>query len=154
MFWGMRSFNHYSAPILVALLVGGGFFQVLRHGCKTRDLILLFGATVSITAAWFVLRPVSKTSASFPGKPCLLEIQSPYCLACVAAKPVVDRLEATSIGSLIVRRVDIQSDEGQKLAKEYDIEFTPTFVFLDAAGREQWRSVGRVDTARVRRSIH
>ncbi len=149
----MRIFNHYSAPILVALLVGGGFFQVFRHGCKTRDLVLLFGAAASVTAAWFVLRPVSKPSGPFPGKPCLLEIQSPYCLACLAVKPVVDRLETTSSGSLIVRRVDIQNDEGQKLAKEYDIEFTPTFVLFDAAGREHWRSVGRVDTARVRRSI-
>lgn len=87
------------------------------------------------------------------GQPVLLEIQSPYCIVCIAAKPAVDRLEKEFRGRLQVRRVNVQSDEGQKLVAKYDIEFTPTFIFLDAAGKEQWRTVGQVDTARVRASL-
>jgi thiol-disulfide isomerase/thioredoxin len=79
----------------------------------------------------------------------LLEVQSPYCLGCVALKPAVDRLENELRGKLTVRRVDIQSNEGRQLVAQYRIEITPTFIFLDGAGKEQWRSVGQLDVARV-----
>ena len=87
------------------------------------------------------------------GQSLLLEVQSPYCLGCVAMKPVVDRLENELRGKLVVRRVDIQSVEGRKLASQYGIEMTPTFIFFDKAGREQWRSAGQLDAVRVRTSL-
>ncbi len=149
----MQFLNHYSAPILVGFLLAGGLCIVLRRGGKTREWLLLGAAVAFSTASWLVLRPVAKPLAASPGKACLLEIQSPYCLACLALKPGVDRLETTLRGNLVVRRVDIQSDEGQRLAKEYNIEFTPTFIFFDEAGREQWRSIGKIDTASVRHSL-
>ena len=55
--------------------------------------------------------------------------------------------------SLVVRRVDIQSVEGHRLANQYGIELTPTFIFFNASGREQWRSVGQLDAARLRTSL-
>jgi thiol-disulfide isomerase/thioredoxin len=83
-----------------------------------------------------------------------LEVQSPYCLGCVAIKPGVDRLEKELRGKWVVRRVDIQSAEGRTLAGQYGIEMTPTFIFFDTAGREQWRSAGQLDTVRLRTSMH
>jgi len=57
-------------------------------------------------------------------------------------------------GELVVRRVDIQSATGRRLASQYGIEVTPTFIFFDDAGREQWRSAGQLDAVRVRTSMH
>lgn len=68
-------------------------------------------------------------------------------------KPAVDRLEKELRGKLVVRRVDIQSAEGSKLANEFGIELTPTFIFFDTAGKEQWRNVGQVDAVRLRTSL-
>ena len=53
----------------------------------------------------------------------------------------------------MVRRVDIQSAEGRKLASQYGIGATPTFIFFDEVGREQWRSAGQLDAVRVRASL-
>jgi thioredoxin-like negative regulator of GroEL len=83
--------------------------------------------------------------------PVLLEVQSPYCLGCVAQKPAVDKLERELAGKLAVRRVNIQSDEGRQLVEQFGIKFTPTFILFDAAGREQWRGSGGLDAATVRR---
>ncbi len=83
----------------------------------------------------------------------LLELQSPYCLGCVAMKPAVDRLELKLRGKLVVRRVNIQSAEGRNLASHYGIEVTPTFILFDEVGREQWRSSSQLDAARVRASL-
>ena len=147
----MHFFNHYSAPILAALLLAGGLSLVLRRGGRTRHWLILGGAIVALGALWLVFRPVpGPAGAPLPGQPLLLELQSPYCLGCVAMKPAVDRLEKELRGKLVVRRVNIQSAEGRKLASQYGIEVTPTFIFFDDVGREQWRSAGRLDVVRVR----
>lgn len=150
----MQFFNHYSAPILAALLLAGGLSLVLRRGGKMRQWLILGGTMVLLGVAWMVFRPVANpAAAALTGQAMLLEVQSPYCLGCVAMKPAVDRLEAELRGKLVVRRVDIQSAEGSKLAKEYGIEMTPTFIFFDTAGKEQWRNVGQLDAARVRTNL-
>ena len=149
----MPFFNHYSAPILAAVLLVGGLSLVLRRGGKMRHWLILGGATVALGPAWYVFRPVATSVTPAAGLPLLLEVQSPYCLGCVAMKPVVDRLEHELRGKLAVRRVDIQSAEGRRLASQYGVEMTPTFVFFDAAGSEQWRSAGQLDAARVRTSL-
>ena len=150
----MPFFNHYSAPILAAVLLAGGLSLVLRRGGKMRHWLVLGGAIVALGALWLVFRPVSRPAATpLAGQPLLLEVQSPYCLGCVAMKTAVDRLEKELRGKLVVRRVDIQSAEGRELASQYGIELTPTFIFFDSSGQEQWRSVGHLDAARVRTSL-
>jgi thioredoxin-related protein len=68
-------------------------------------------------------------------------------------KPAVDRLEEDLREKIVVRRVDVQSDAGRQLMKQYDIEFTPTFILFDAAGKERWRGTGKLDAEAVRRSV-
>lgn len=150
----MHFFNHYSAPIVAALLLAGGLSLVLRRGGRSRHWLILGGAMVALGILWLVFRPVATPAGTpNPGQPLLLELQSPYCLGCVAMKPAVDRLENELRGKLVVRRVDIQSAEGRKLASQYGIEATPTFIFFDDVGREQWRSAGQLDAVRVRTSV-
>jgi len=64
----------------------------------------------------------------------------------------VDGLEKEFTGQLRVVRVDVQSDLGRALAREYGT-FTPTFVFFDAQGEVQWQVVGSLDADRVRQSL-
>ncbi len=151
----MHFFNHYSAPIVAALLLAGGLVLVLRRGGRMRHWLILSGAVVALVALWLVVRPVARPAETkLAGQSLLLEVQSPYCLGCVAMKPLVDRLEVELRGKLVVRRVDIQSAEGHKLTDLYGIEMTPTFIFFDSAGREQWRSAGQLDAVRVRTSMY
>jgi thiol-disulfide isomerase/thioredoxin len=103
---------------------------------------------------WVLIRPVARLNPTpLAGQSLLLEFQSPYCLGCIAMKPAVDRLEMELRGKLVVRRVDIQSEEGRKLALQYGFAATPTFIFFDKDGKEQWRNVGGLDTERVRTSV-
>ena len=150
----MHFFNHYSVPIVAALLLAGGLSLVLRQGRRMRHWLILGGAMLAFGTLWLVFRPVARPAGTpLPGQSLLLELQSPYCLGCVAMKPAVDRLEKELRGQLVVRRVDIQSAEGRKLASQYGIEATPTFIFFDDVGREQWRGAGQLDAVRVRTSL-
>ena len=64
-------------------------------------------------------------------------------------KPVVDRLEEQTKGKLDVIRLNIQDPVGKQLAVEYNFEFTPTFIYFDAQGKEQLRMVGSLDSQKV-----
>jgi len=146
-------FNHYSALIVLGLLLSGGLSIVVRGGAKTHDWLIVSGGLVGLVAVWWVVRPVARSSSLSTGQPVLLEVQSPFCLGCVAVKPAVDRLENEWRGKLQVQRVDIQSPAGKRLVSRYHVELTPTFIFFDGTGREQWRSVGGVDAAQVRSTL-
>ncbi len=64
----------------------------------------------------------------------------------------MDGLEIEFPNSLKVVRVDVQSDLGQQLARDYG-SFTPTFVFFDPRGEGLWREIGSLDADKVRRSL-
>ena len=67
-------------------------------------------------------------------------------------KPIVNGLKEQFPEELRVISVDVQSDLGHELVREYG-RFTPTFVFYDAQGDELWRSVGTLDADKVRQSL-
>jgi thiol:disulfide interchange protein len=71
----------------------------------------------------------------------------------VAAKPIVDGIEAEYSGRLRVLRLDVQDPAGKELGGEYGVLGTPTFIFLDSQGTEQWRSVGSISSEQVVESL-
>ncbi len=149
----MSLLNHYSGLIVFALVLGIGFSIARRKRNKVRAGLITGGIVLALVAAWFAVRPTAQMPAANPGQPVLLELQSPYCVACIVAKPSVDRLEQELQGKLVVQRVNIQSDSGKSLAARYGVEATPTFIFLDAAGKERWRGFGILDAGEVRSLI-
>lgn len=67
--------------------------------------------------------------------------ESKNCQACDEMKPVLKKLERK--GYKIVH-IDVESVKGKALAKRYHVTHTPTFITVDAHGREQGREVGVV----------
>ena len=65
----------------------------------------------------------------------------------------MNRLETNYTEQLIVLRVNIQSAAGEELSAIYGSRATPTFIFFDADGLEQWRMVGTLDEEKVIASI-
>jgi len=74
-------------------------------------------------------------------------------MACNAIKPIVDGIEKEYTHQLIVLRVNVQDPIGGTLGNDYDLKYTPSFVFFAADGREQWRSIGRLDPEQVKDSL-
>ncbi len=65
----------------------------------------------------------------------------------------MDGLEAELGNQIQILRLNLQSDLGRELAPVYGFEFTPTFIYFDSQGNEIWRSVGSLDTQKVRDSL-
>jgi thioredoxin-related protein len=68
-------------------------------------------------------------------------------------KPIVDGIEGQYKGRLVVIRLDIQGETGRTLAPLYGFQYTPTFIFFDARGKELWRSIGQLDPAKLSESL-
>ncbi len=65
----------------------------------------------------------------------------------------MDGLEQQLSGQLEVIRINIQEPVGRDLAPVYDFEYTPTYIFFDANGKELWRTIGEIDPQQVRNSV-
>jgi thiol-disulfide isomerase/thioredoxin len=146
----MPFLRYYSVLIAWALLLVVGFSVVKRRGNRPRDRLFLGGVLLFLLVMWLVLRPVTRNSSTNNNLPLLLELQSPYCLICLVTKPAVDRLENELRGKLVVRRVNVQSADGKSLMAQYNAEGTPTFIYLDPSGTEQWRCAGKPNLSEVR----
>ena len=72
----------------------------------------------------------------------------------MAVRPVVDGVERELSERLDVLRLNIQDPAGAVLSREYGARFTPTFVLLDGAGREIWRSVFALDPVELRSRVN
>jgi thiol-disulfide isomerase/thioredoxin len=142
----MQLFNHYSV-LIIGILLSVVVFSAER---RRRRWWVVATVVAVYVGAWLALRPVARPVMPGADKSLLLELQSPFCLGCVAMKPAVDGLEKELADKLVVRRVDIQSDEGRQLMEQYRVEFTPTFILFDATGKEQWRGTGKLEAEAVR----
>jgi len=71
----------------------------------------------------------------------------------MAIRPVVDAVERELGAELRVIRLNVRDPAGGELARAYGFEFTPSFLLLDGAGQELWRSVYVLDPARLRASL-
>ena len=157
----MNVINQYSYLISALCIVALAGLLLYRKGHIRRAWAAALAVLILLGGAWGLIRPVQTVSAGADqvnqligaGKPVLLELQSPYCLACIRIKPYVDSLETEMGDRLHIVRVNVQEDPGRSLAAQYRLAFTPTFIFFDAAGKEQWRSVGTLKLEMVRQSV-
>ncbi|MBU4556151.1 MAG: thioredoxin family protein [Actinobacteria bacterium] len=70
-------------------------------------------------------------------------------------KPLVERLEKEYAGKVEFRRyVDSGDPIGDKLAQQFNVQYVPTFVFVDADGGVSGQPiVGGVDEATLRQRL-
>jgi thioredoxin-related protein len=71
----------------------------------------------------------------------------------MAAKPVVDRLEAQASPQLTVIRLNLQDPATAPLARQYGAQYTPTFVLFNGEGEILLRNVGAIDPEEVNRLL-
>ena len=65
-------------------------------------------------------------------------------MACLLAKPDVDRLESMIKDHVSIIRLDVRSEAGKYLRAKYSTGLVPTFIVFDSTGNETWRHSGSV----------
>lgn len=148
--------NHYSFLLTFGIITLVLAIFLLRDGLQQNDLLALAALIVGFLFAFSIFNAgtsditVANQFDTFlqSDSPVLLEIQSPYCLACATAKPIVDRIEANH-PELEVIRVNIQDRAGADLAQRFNTRVTPTFLLFDVDGQIVLRTFGAIDPQAV-----
>ncbi len=84
----------------------------------------------------------------------LLEFVSSRCPVCLRMAPVVAAAESDCAGkSVRVRKIRVDTAEGLALARRSGVIGVPTFLFMDAAGKEIARLVGEQPLAVMRQAL-
>ncbi len=69
------------------------------------------------------------------------------------AKPVVDRLERELEGEAKVLRIEVSSQVGRILIRQYGIRAVPTFLVLDREGKAVYMGVGLPDRQAIAAAV-
>jgi thiol-disulfide isomerase/thioredoxin len=153
----MAFINQFSFLLLAAVLLFILVMFLRRRGPAEGSLMAVLALFVGLAFAFAFFRPTGSDDISEQklegsigtGQPVLLELQSPYCVACMAVEPIVKQLEYEYAGELDVVRVNVLDRDAERLLQRYQFQYTPTFVFLGPQGEEMWRMVGLLDPKRV-----
>jgi thioredoxin-related protein len=65
----------------------------------------------------------------------------------------VNGLQQELGSQLLILKVDVYTNAGRELSNEYNSFGTPTFIFFEPDGTELWRSIGSIDSDKVRASL-
>jgi thiol-disulfide isomerase/thioredoxin len=155
----MQFLNQYSFILLGLFMVAVLTIWRLREGFRSQDWAALGALVAGFVLAFGFFRPTSQSDAVAQfeadlgeGEPLLVTFQSPYCMACMAARPFLDRIDEDNPDLNIVR-IDVQDPEAESILETYDFQYTPTFILFDATGEELWRSAGAIDPQLVEDSL-
>ena len=87
---------------------------------------------------------IATSAADAPGDPVLLDFQATWCHPCQVMRPVVDKLVEKGYP---VRQIDI--DRSPEMSERYKVTAVPTFVVVDARGKELARTQGIIEPAQL-----
>lgn len=157
----MAFLNQFSFLLLACGLLLVLVLYLRRRGPAEGSLIAVGSLLIGLAFAYLFFRPVE--SDDFSGDtlgwvingetPVLLELQSPYCIACMAVEPTVKKIEAEFGDELKVVKVNVLEEGMKPLLKRFEFQYTPTFIFLDLEGEEIWRTVGVLDPEHVAETL-
>ncbi len=78
------------------------------------------------------------------GRPVLLFVYSDNCGACLAARPIVNRLEQELGDRVDVVRLNVADDVGAQARERFEIRMVPSTILLDEDGVERYRAEARL----------
>ncbi len=113
-----------------------------------------------LAGAWLFLRtPADDLSVEVfhqeirSGRPTVVEFFSNTCSVCLMSKPAVDRLERELDGKAKLLRINVMSQSGLALAREYDVVAVPTFIVFDGKGQVVYAQAGPPDRGAIRAAV-
>lgn len=83
----------------------------------------------------------------------LLDFYAEWCGPCKFQSPIIDQL-ITEIPDVEIRKLDVDTDEGQLLGNRYGVKSIPTLILYNELGREVWRKTGVSSADQIKAAIN
>lgn len=111
-----------------------------KHVAAAALLVTVIGVPLALRRNEAPRADVTTTTNVAAPLPKLVDLGTTTCAPCKAMLGVLDELELTYRGQLVVEFVNVATRED--LAEKYGVEIIPTQVFLASDGRELYRHTG------------
>ena len=111
------------ALILMLIITSGLIFTQIFLKTKTSEITKIEDLNKSLESHKFTL----------------IQIYSDYWVACLSSKPIVDRLESELPKDVNLLRLDINSEPGKYIRKNYQINTVPSYLILNKEKEKIWR---------------
>lgn len=85
------------------------------------------------------------------GKPAVLEFSATWCGPCKRQKPIFEQAVKKYGEKIDMQTIDV--DEHPELARKYNVDAVPTFIFIDAYGKIAGRA-NFLDAAQLDAALH
>ena len=107
-------------------------------------VMAVFCAPLRAEVAWETSFDKALGAARASGRPVLADFTAPWCYSCYYMETNVLRgsVFAGVAKGFVLARVDVDRPEGRALKEKYRVRFLPSFVVVDAAGKETGRVMG------------
>lgn len=111
--------------------------------------LLLAAVPASASEGWLTDLDAAKKAAASSGRPILVDFQAVWCYSCYFMEQKVLSREGFAAASegLVKLRLDVDTEEGLALKKKLRVGFLPSYLLLDAAGKELGRIIGEQNEA-------
>lgn len=153
----MQFINHYSFLLIAAVSAAGYLVYALRRGLQKQDLLALGALLIGFSVAFMLFQPLESELAPGPfaesaqnQQAVLIQFESPFCLGCMAAKPLVSSVLLQTGDRMAFHPINVLDPAAQPYVEQYAVQFTPTFILLDEQQNELYRSIGTIDAEAIR----
>lgn len=120
----------------------------LRNLRSNLRAFLLLSAVLFVPAAfaaeWLSDMASARAEAKQSGKPILADFQAVWCYSCYYMdRRVLNRPSfQEAAAGLVLAKLDVDTEEGRALREKHRVTFLPSYLLLDASGKEVGRIVG------------
>ncbi len=117
-------------------------------------LVLMFVAPLLLTACFGEEEPPkdaatsnqssNAAAATAAGPLKFIYFYTADCAPCKEMDPIIEQVTTDYKDKVTVEKHDGASDDGKKLMEQYSLKKTPSYVILDATGKQLWSNAGQI----------
>jgi cytochrome c-type biogenesis protein len=161
----------FAVPLLITAAFAEAGIRLLDrikpHLPRIERVIGALLVVVALSLGWDLVREIQASSGAKQNwavtlttaengqrSPAMVELYSKDCAICDQMKPVVQSITRECHGKkVLVKAIDVSRSENASLTKKFRVVGVPTFIFLDRAGQEVARLVGKQTEGALRQAL-
>jgi len=135
-------------------LLDKGDLQIGEEWMKKIQMFIVAAIVIIVVAGSLALFEHASASADCEGEgPCMLYFYTDSCAVCKNMEPTLDELSKEYDGDFNIKHVNVDKNQGKKLARSFGVLGQPTYILFDSDGNQVRKLMGAQSIETFQREI-